>query len=193
MACPETDTHEAQDGLSHRRAQHLTAEEAKHLVLHRWLYWGVVPLVGCFVLAVIAGLLAAPSELSHIKLADVFAGFLAVGAGAFLLGFAIDGHMTNPERLAALADYELPEDRKKDDPIVLPAHPAIRRQVVKCASVLSALGAVMGLAAIIHLAFGGEMGQGMQLIVLGAAYQLFLLSRHDHYSDLIEGSPDARR
>ena len=154
---------------------------------------GRVALVGCFVLAVIAGLLTPPSHLSPIKLSDILAAFLAVGAGAFLVGFTVDGYMTNPERLAAIADHELPQERRKDEPILLPSHPAIRRQVVKAASVLCALGLVIGLAAIGDLLAGGEMGQGMQLIVLGAAYQLFLLSRHDQYNELIEGSPQVRR
>jgi hypothetical protein len=173
-------------------AEQLTSDQAKDLVLRRWLYWGVIPLAVAFVLTVIANRLAPDSELSAIKLEDVFNGFLAVAAGAFLVAFYVDGYFTNPVRLADRAGYEVEEEDIKNRTVELPAHPVIRAHVVKGVSILALLGGAMGLAAIGNMMTGGPLTYGMQLIVLGAEYQLYILSRLDAYNALIEGSRKPR-
>ena len=72
----------------------------EHL-LHRWVTWGIAPLVAC---AVITLLLASFAPVGPIEgkqaIRLAFEIVLGVGAAVFLAGFYIDGHWTDADRVA---------------------------------------------------------------------------------------------
>lgn len=168
----------------------IDAGTAKRLIVHRWLYWGVIPIVAALVLTVIAGRSVPPRELSEIQVENVLELFLAIAAGFFLLGFAIDGYALNPERLARVAARlaAAAGEQRATGALETPENPHgafVRARVLKTASAVSVLGAGIGVAAIGDVLLGGTLGQGMMLIVLGVLYQFYVLSRHGHYYEMI--------
>ncbi|MGD8240688.1 MAG: hypothetical protein PVH68_19210 [Armatimonadota bacterium] len=166
----------------------LDASTTKRLILHRWLYWGVAPIAVALALTLIAGHVVSPRDLSEIQVGNVLELFLAIGAGLFLLGFAIDGHYLNPERLAkaALAAAQGSPERASDS-ADNPHGPFVRNRVLTTASVVSLLGIGIGASAVGDVVAGGTLRQGMLMIVLGALYEMYVLSRHGHYRDIIDG------
>jgi hypothetical protein len=59
--------------------------------------------------------------------------------------------------------------------------------VVETASVVSVLGVGIGAAAVGDVIAGGTLQQAMMLVVLSVLYELYVLSRHGHYRELIDG------
>ena len=169
----------------------LDASTAKRLIVRRWLYWGVVPVVVALVATLVCSRLVPPKELSEIQVQSVLEIFLAIAAGLFLLGFWIDGYRLNPERLAraAIAAAAGREEQSGgasgtgDNP----HGPFVRSRVVETASVVTVLGFGMGATAVGEVIAGGTLRQGAMLVVLSALYELYVLSRHGHYRELIDG------
>jgi hypothetical protein len=170
------------------------ADEAKQQLLSQWLLWGVLPVVAFFVISVALARFGHHAPLSEVKSEDRFQGFLAVAAGLFLLAFWIDSHLTNPEHLVETSlkpsDGGNPgggrEGRHKLD---AEQRAVIRQRVVRIAAWLVLVGIGIGadaLAASWHLP-SGKPYYGLQIIAVAVVYQLFLLSRHRAYFDLIDG------
>jgi len=168
----------------------LDAGITKRLIVQRWLYWGVIPIVVALALTVIATYLVPPKDLSEIQSQNVLELCLAIAAALFLLGFSIDGHVLNPERLAKAAIGAAGASGLAGaglDPGSNPHGRFVRARVLRTASIVSVLGVGIGAAAVLDVVFGGTQQQGMLLIVLGVLYELYVLSRHPHYRELIEG------
>jgi len=169
----------------------LDTTTAKRLIVQRWLHWGVAPIVVALVLTVIAARVVPPRDLSEIQVENVLELFLAIAAGLFLLGFAIDGRALSPERLAKAAEAAVGSSVGSSEPSsdvdARPYGPFMRARVLRTASAVSVLGIGMGAAAIGEVLAGGTLRQGMLLIVLGALYQFYVLSRHGYYRDVIDG------
>jgi hypothetical protein len=169
----------------------LDASTAKRLIVHRWLYWGVIPVAVALALTLIAARVVPAKDLSEIQIENVLEVFLAIAAGLFLLGFGIDGHWLNPERLAkaakAVATSSVVPTATEAHGAGNPYGPFVRARVLRTASVVSVLGIGMGASAVGDVLAGGSIRQGMLLIVLGVLYELYVLSRHAHYREIIDG------
>ncbi len=169
----------------------IDASTAKRLIVHRWLYWGVVPVVVALAVTLVCSRVVPPKELSEIQDQKVLELFLAIAAGLFLLGFTIDGHRLNPERLAratfaaAAGRGEQPGWASGTDGD--PHGFFVQSRVVETASVVTVLGVGMGAAAVGYVFAGGTLQQAMMLVVLSMLYELYVLSRHGHYREIIDG------
>lgn len=168
----------------------------EHLLL-RWVLWGLVPLAACTVL-VLLGTAVAPAGIIEGKQQTrlAFDIVLAFGAGVFLAAFYVDGHWTSSDRLAKKVFQAAGADasRSPSSWAQSSSHRARLREhsdvalrtVVACADIMTALGGLIGLAAVVAIAIGLQLSHAGQILVLGLCYQLFLFSRHPYYERLAE-------
>ncbi len=170
----------------------------EHL-LHRWMTWGITPLVAC---AVIALLLAAWGPVGPVSGKQAtrlaFEIVLGVGAAVFLAGFYLDGHWTDADRLARHIFRAAGGDESRS-PLSWAQSAAHRsalqsnaqialRSIRASADSITLMGVAIGLTAIVSVIMGLPVMHAIQLLLLGLCYQLFVLSRHPYYLQLAEAA-----
>lgn len=145
-----------------------------------WLLGGVLPLLGLFLLVLVVGYYQlGPQGLSEKRVEDTFQAILAISALVFLIAFSLDSYWASPERLAAA----LERSGVADEPAQAARQAA--DAVRDTGSALTLMGNAIGAAAVLAAYTAGDVGYGLQLIVLGACYHLFFLSRQGHYAQLV--------
>lgn len=178
-------------------------ESLKEHLMRRWVTWGIVPLLAC---ALITGLLAlwgpeGPIEgKQQTRLA--FEIVFGVAAAVFLGGFYIDGFWTSAERLARKV-YRAAggnEDRNPRSWAQSGAHRSALRSEAEIvlnsirasADAITLMGITIGLVAIVSILMGLPGAHAVQILLLGACYQLFIYSRHPYYVRLAEAALDGQ-
>ncbi len=184
------------------REQELIDNLHDHL-MRRWVTWGIIPLLVC---ALVTGLLAiwAPEgpiegkQQTRLAFEIVF----GVGAAVFLAGFYIDGHWTAAERLAKKV-YEAAGGNPDRDPHSW-AHSKAHRSALQdeadmvldsiraSADAITLMGIAIGLVAIVTILMGLPGAHALQILLMGAFYQLFIYSRHPYYLRLAEAALDGQ-
>ncbi|MFW5869159.1 MAG: hypothetical protein ACOCX2_15140 [Armatimonadota bacterium] len=172
-------------------------------LMRRWFAWGIMPLLAC---ALLVGALAlwgpeGPIEgKQQTRLA--FEIVFGVAAAVFLAGFYIDGHWTNRQRVAHKI-YEAAggnEDRNPASWAQSGAHRSALRDnaeialnsIRASADAITLMGGTIGLVAIVSVLMGLPGAHVVQVLIMGACYQLFIYSRHPHYMELAEEALDGR-
>jgi len=167
-----------------------------HRMRQTWLVWGLVPWAGAFVLTLfVASFAHADTRLSEMALERRFQVLLAFAAGLFLLGFSLDSHWTNAQKLARrlLLAAGLKPDRKGRFPklSLRQRQELFRHNELVYHSLLSSVWALTiigtAIAAIAVLAAAARLGlaYAAMLLIVAAAYQLFVFSRHAYYKEVI--------
>lgn len=166
-----------------------------------WLKWGVGPLaVGAVLLLVATAAAASPDRMSERALEIRFQVVLAIGAGLFLIGFSLDSHWTNAQKLArriaraaGLPDLKAVEELKKRSTRKLNESLAAQSQVAADSILASTLaltiiGGAIVATAVLAAAAGLGFAYSAMLWLLAAEYQLFVLSRHPYYKELLQAA-----
>ncbi len=181
-----------------------------------WLIWSCMPLAG-MVLALLAttAVYASQPVLSIKRAEDSFYQFLAISAIVFLFTFTIDGHWTNPKRLAEsirrLAGDEdsklakLMAEEKIEAGVarktgtrdklerIMEQVRSVRAEIASHAvltssTALGLLGHAIGFAAIMCMVAGAGRSLSFLLLSVAVSYQLFLFSRHPYYERIVEAA-----
>ena len=162
-------------------------EQAKRTMLRTWLMWGLVPLaVSALLMSAVSTVWASPISADEHTIERGFQAVLAICAGLFLAGFWLDGKWTHSERLAtriwlAAGGEEFVPTRSQ-----LAAQAEIAfKTIATSTTALTVIGGAIAVAAVISAWAGLGMGQCAQLVLLGLCYQLFVLSRHPYYNEVL--------
>lgn len=181
--------------------QQETIEDLKEHLMRRWVTWGIVPLLVC---ALVTGALALWGPVGPIsgkqQVRLAFEIVFGIAAAVFLAGFYIDGHWTNAERLAKKI-YRAAggnPDRNPRSWAQSGAHRSALRDEAEIAldsirasaDAITLMGLAIGLVAIVSILMGLPGDHTVQILLLGACYQLFIYSRHPHYIRLAEQALD---
>ena len=157
-----------------------------------WLTWGLWPTLGCalLVLAITRG--HGPGHaINEELLLRSFQAVLAVSALLFLIAFWLDGHWTNAEKLATRIWLAAGGARFDPIPTQLAAQDALAFQsILTSVKTLTLTGCVIGIAAVIGAVAGLGFPHAAQLLVMAAAYQIFVMSRHPWYAELLQLAAD---
>lgn len=164
--------------------------ETMERVQRTWLMWGVLPLVvAAMLMFAVSAVWASPSTADAHDVERGFHAVLAVCAALFLAGFWLDGRWANSERLAlriwqAAGGEEFTPTRSQ---LAAQADLAFR-SITSSANILAALGGAMAVAAVLSVGAGLGLGEGVQIILMGLCYQIFLFSRHPFYREILEAA-----
>lgn len=174
-------------------------EELHHHLITRWVLWGLVPLAICLAGTLVAYATTGPGPVEG-KQAErlAFEIVLGIGAALFLTAFYVDGHWTAAERIArriytaAGGDPErqpsswVQSARRRGQ---LQEQAAIAFNTIKAsADAMTLMGSGIGLMAIVAVVMGLGLGQGIQMLLLGLFYQLFIFSRHPYYERVADAA-----
>jgi hypothetical protein len=166
-----------------------------------WLKWGIGPLAAGAVLLLMA-MAAAPSpdRMTERALEVRFQVVLAISAGLFLIGFSLDSHWTNAQKLArriaraaGLADLKAVEDLKKRSTRKLSETLAAQSRlaadsILASTLALTIVGGAIVATAVLAAGAGLGLGYSAMLWLLAAEYQVFVLSRHQYYREVLEAA-----
>ncbi len=170
----------------------------EHL-MHRWVTWGLLPLAACAVMVLLAVTAAPPGPVQGKQATRLaFEIVLGFGAAVFLAAFYIDGRWTSSDHIArrifraAGADLERSPSswaQSASHRARLREHSDIAlRTVTASADAMTALGGLVGVAAICAVLLGLPLSHAAQLLLLALFYQLFIFSRHPYYERLAEAA-----
>lgn len=164
-----------------------------------WLKWGLLPLAAGIVLTLMAvSLAASPERFTERALELRFQIVLALGAGLFLIGFSLDSHWTNAQKLARriaraaglqATPAETEELKKKSGRRLaetLQGQAQIAADSIMTSTLaLTIIGGAVVVTAILAAAAGLGLGSALLLLLLAAEYQFFVYSRHPYYKELL--------
>jgi hypothetical protein len=175
-------------------------EQLHDHLMHRWVTWGLVPLAACVLLVLVAVAAAPPGPVQgkqQTRLAfEIVLGF---GAAVFLGAFYIDGRWTSSDHVARkvfLAAAGDDADRPPSSWAQSASHRARLREhsdialrtVMASADTMTALGGLIGIAAIVAVFLGLGLSHATHMVLLAAFYQSFLFSRHPYYERLADAA-----
>jgi hypothetical protein len=175
-----------------RKTQELDpkVEEFRQSAQRTWLMWGLLPLgAACMLLLLVSEAFAATSNVDEHILERGFQAVLAVSACLFLVGFWLDGRWTNSERLAKRVWQAAGGDSFAPSRSQLAAQADIVFRTVSSSSkTLTIIGAAIAVSAVISVWAGLGLGGGIQILIVGLSYQLFLVSRRPYYEELLSAA-----
>ncbi len=166
----------------------------RHGLWRRWLAWGLLPLAVCLVLTLaVDAVEAADFSMKPRQLELNFQAIFAISAMLFLIAFTIDGHWTNQQRLARRIARLVERDgrRVKSDTLADYA-PVVFNSVAGSSRALSVVGVAIAFSAVVAAAVGLGIYYALLILALAAEYQLFVLSRHPHYMEIMEAAAAGR-
>jgi hypothetical protein len=159
-----------------------------------WINWGLWPTIGCALLVLVITRGAGPGHGRPVNeeiLMRGFQGVLAVSALLFLVAFWLDGHWTNVEKLSTRIWLAAGGARFTPTSSQLAAQDNLAfESILASVKTLTLTGCAIGVAAIIGSLAGLGFAHSAQLIVMAAAYQVFVLSRHPYYAELLQMAAD---
>ena len=174
---------------------HDTTRKLRVQLRRTWLMWSCVPLVVVLIgLAATTAAYASQPVLSQKRAEDSFYALLAISAIVFLFAFSIDGHWTNPKRIAARIRRRLGEaEPSPTDPAAQTAASEARAGVAAdivlgSSSSLGLMGHVIGLMAILCIVGHAGPMHAYLLLAVAVSYQLYLFSRHPYYEQVTEAA-----
>ena len=170
---------------------------------HTWFIWGLVPLGLSIVITLfVAALATAEVHMTDMALERRFQLLLAIGAGLFLIGFSLDRHWTGSQKLAkrlAIAagvgpdkDGKWPKLTARQAQSLGQFSNLVYESILSSVQALTIIGAAIAVVAI--LAAGAHLGlsYAIMMLMLAAAYQLFVFSRHSYYREVMSAAADGR-
>ena len=159
-----------------------------------WLLWGVGLLAICALLVLATSAShASEAQTSQRQAERKFEAALAVSALLFFVGFSMDGRWTDAERLGKRIYKATGDQSFSPSPSQLAAGAELAfASIHRSVSILTAIGLLMGLIALVAVASGLALAYGLQLLVLAATYQLFVFSRHPYYDEVLEAALDGK-
>jgi hypothetical protein len=170
---------------------------------HTWFVWGIVPLVASIVLTLLVASVAnADTQMTPMGLERRFQFLLAIAAGLFLIGFSLDSHWTGAQKLAKrlllAAGIEPDEKGRYPKPtgrqqLNLAEHSDIVfKSIISSVLALTVIGGAIAVVAI--LAAGSQLGisYAAMLLIVAAAYQFFVFSRHSYYREVMAAASDGK-
>lgn len=161
--------------------------EIRRQMQRTWLMWGIGPLgIATLLMLTVSAVWASPANVDEHILERGFQAMLAICSALFLAGFWLDGRWTSPDRIGhaiwtAASGGEFVPTRRQ-----LAAHADIAfKTVAGSAKLLTIIGGAIAAAAVISVWAGLRVGDGTQLLLLGLCYQVFVLSRHPRYEEIL--------
>ena len=170
----------------------------QHL-LRRWINWGIVPLLICAAITLLLALWGPQGPIEGKQQTRLgFEVVFGIAAAVFLAGFYIDGHWTGAERVARKI-YEAAGGNDGRHPKSWASSGAHRSALRSSAQIalgsirasadaITLMGIAIGLTAIVSVLMGLPSDHAIQILLMGAAYQLFIFSRHPYYIRLAEAA-----
>ncbi len=189
-----------ESGLPMSQGPPTQLEELHRHLMTRWVLWGLLPLAICTIGMFIASATSGPGPIEGKQATRLaFEIILGIGAALFLAAFYIDGHWTGSERIA-LKIYSAAGGDESRQPSSwagtrehrssLQAEAEIAIRTIKSsADAITLMGTGIGLTAIVTVLRGLSLGYGVQMILLGLFYQLFIFSRHPYYERVADAAP----
>jgi hypothetical protein len=170
---------------------------------HTWFVWGIVPLALCIVATLLVASAANDAtEMTPMGLERRFQLLLALAAGLFLIGFSLDSHWTAAPKLARrlLLAAGLQPDSKGHFPKLtarqqqdLTQHSdLVFHSILSSVQALTIIGAAIGLVAVLAALAHLGLSYAVMLLILAAGYQLFVLSRHSYYREVMTAAAEGR-
>lgn len=168
---------------------------------HIWLVWGILPVAIAIVVTLLVVAVVSPgTDMTVMTVERRFQVILAIGAALFLIGFSLDSHWTNAQKLArrlALAaglDLAAEEERarKHQEPNrftqqqLAAQADLVSDSILASTWALTVIGAAIACTAILTAAAHLGLSYAIMVLILSVAYQLFVLSRHTYYKEIIE-------
>ncbi len=160
----------------------------------RWLAWGLLPLVVCLVLTLaVDAVEAADFAIEPRQLEVNFQAIFAISAMLFLVAFTIDGHWTNAQRLARRIVRLVERDgrRVKSDTLADYAS-VVFNSVAGSSQALTVVGVAIAFSAVVAAGMGLGIYYALLILALAAEYQLFVLSRHPYYMEIMAAAAAGR-
>jgi len=159
-----------------------------------WLTWGLLPLVVCLLLTLaVDAVEASDFSMKPRQLELNFQAIFAISAMLFLVAFTIDGHRTNSQRLARrIANLVKQDGRRLKADTLAEYAPVVFNSVAGSSLTLTLAGVAIAFSAVIAAAIGLGIYYALLILALAAEYQLFVLSRHPYYMDIIEAAAAGR-
>lgn len=164
-----------------------------------WLKWGLLPLAAGIVLTLMAvSVAASPDRFTERALELRFQIVLAISAGLFLIGFSLDSHWTNAQKLArriaraagleatpeATAELKKKSTRRLME--TLQGQSQVAAECILTSTLaLTVIGGAVVVTAILAAAAGLGLTSALLLLLLAAEYQFFVYSRHPYYRELL--------
>lgn len=162
----------------------------RHRLRQTWLVWGLLPLGVCLALTLgVNAIHAFDYAASERQLELSFQAIFAIAAMLFLIAFTVDGHWTNGQRLARRIDRAVKADGRRNKPDTLAEYaPIVFQSVYGSSRMLTLMGVATAITAIVGAAAGIGIYYALLVLALAAEYQLFVLSRHPYYLDLMDAA-----
>lgn len=159
-----------------------------------WLTWGLLPLVVFLVLTIaVDAAQAADFSASPRRMELGFQALFALAAMLFLIVFTVDSHWTNSQRLARRMVQLIEQDGRLVKPETLAeCAPVVFKSVYASSKALTMAGLVVGALAVLAAAGGLGINYSLLVLTLAAGYQLFVLSRHPYYMELMDAAAEGR-
>lgn len=165
---------------------------------HNWLIWGLMPLAfSILATLMVAAYMATATDMSPMQMERRFQVILAISAGLFLIGFSLDSHWTSAQKLAkrlaqraGLDPMQDPKKAKKLEPWrvnqkLAPQADLVFESIAASSLALTIIGAAIGLTAILAAAARLGISYSAMMLIVAAAYQLFVFSRHSYYKEVM--------
>jgi len=161
---------------------------SRHGLRRRWLVWGLLPLVVCLVLTLaVDAVEAADFSMKPQQLELDFQAIFAISAMLFLIAFTIDGHWTNQQRLARRIVRLIERDGRRVTPETRADYArVVFSSVAGPSRALTVVGVAIAFSAVVAAGMGLGIYYALLILALAAEYQLFVLSRHPYYMEIME-------
>ncbi len=159
-----------------------------------WLRWGLLPLLILLVLTIAVDAAQASDVIRPPRQMELnFQALFALAAMLFLVAFTVDSHWTNAQRLARRMIHLIEQDGKQVRPESLTQHaPVVFKSVYASSRALTMVGLLVGAFAVLAAASGLGINYSLLVLTLAAEYQLFVLSRHPYYMQLMDDAAEGR-
>lgn len=174
--------------------------EVKRRLLRVWLAWGLLPLAISIVLTLLTVALASGQmNMTPMQMERRFQVILAIAAGLFLIAFSLDSNWTNAQKMAKKIAAEAgldalgPGGKPKKRPegrslelLLMPHAGIVINSIVGSVQALAFAGAGIAVCGILAASAHLGIGYSVMLLILALSYQLFVLSRHAYYNEVME-------
>ncbi|MHB8994415.1 MAG: hypothetical protein ACYC63_04115 [Armatimonadota bacterium] len=175
-------------------------EDVKARMVRVWLTWGILPLAASIVLTLLVNaLMSNGAEMTAMHLERRFQFILAIGAGLFLIAFSLDSNWTNAQKMAKKIETAAgldtpgsagkPKKRPEGRTLELTLAPfanIVIESILASVQALALAGAGIAACAILAAAARLGLSYSIMLLILAASYQLFVLSRHTYYREVMQ-------